>query len=495
MRKVLRRVIWVIVGCAVLTFVARWAGALASPSSVIEQYKGYTVPELYEDARHKIMEGKLDSALMVYNVLIEHPQKSKHLYDLARTYNNGGYILFYNFSNYEKAYQYWLKAQEMNEKYGFPGQHTLLNLGNMYQITENREKSQHYYELAFSEALAQGDDSTLLIIYNNMVTSELIDNPFDAKRIPNIDYDFRKLPQSTPLYAYCEHLQKGALLLAERKVDLALLELREAVSHINVALTPDRYETTIAALCASALEGAGRTAEAVGAYQYADSVAVAHGQLDYSKGLNEKLSKIYHALGQEKASIQCMMRSCQLADSVFNLSLINRMHDMGTMAELDKINEQMVLIEHKRQIQSIALYGAIGLIVIIAGFLGWIWMLYRREQHKNELLYSHTMQSVSQTAVPAKAPQQINDSKREELAEKVAEMLSSPAPLQPDFTIDTLADAVDSNQKYVSQVINEAYGKTFSTLLAELRIREACRITRQIHYRIHRSVGGLQVAQ
>lgn len=45
----------------------------------------------------------------------------------------------------------------------------------------------------------------------------------------------------------------------------------------------------------------------------------------------------------------------------------------------------------------------------------------------------------------------------------------------PNFTIMQLADCVRSNQKYVSQVINERTSSNFNNLLASYRVDEACR--------------------
>ena len=44
-----------------------------------------------------------------------------------------------------------------------------------------------------------------------------------------------------------------------------------------------------------------------------------------------------------------------------------------------------------------------------------------------------------------------------------------------DFSLQMLADMVESNTKYVSWIINDTYKKNFKTLLNEHRIREACR--------------------
>lgn len=47
--------------------------------------------------------------------------------------------------------------------------------------------------------------------------------------------------------------------------------------------------------------------------------------------------------------------------------------------------------------------------------------------------------------------------------------------LKPDFDLDTLANLIDSNTRYVSMVINGVYGVNFKTLLNKHRINEACR--------------------
>ena len=44
-----------------------------------------------------------------------------------------------------------------------------------------------------------------------------------------------------------------------------------------------------------------------------------------------------------------------------------------------------------------------------------------------------------------------------------------------DFSLERLAELVGSNSKYVSQAVNEHYGKKFSSFVTDYRIRLACR--------------------
>ena len=69
--------------------------------------------------------------------------------------------------------------------------------------------------------------------------------------------------------------------------------------------------------------------------------------------------------------------------------------------------------------------------------------------------------------------------KKQKLLGLINEVLNNVSSISdPDFSLQKLAEAVGSNTKYVSQVINEYYNKNFKTLLNEYRLREA---TRQLH--------------
>lgn len=74
--------------------------------------------------------------------------------------------------------------------------------------------------------------------------------------------------------------------------------------------------------------------------------------------------------------------------------------------------------------------------------------------------------------------------KKQKLLGLINEVLNNVSSISdPDFSLQKLAEAVGSNTKYVSQVINEYYNKNFKTLLNEYRLREATRrLNDQEHY-------------
>lgn len=53
---------------------------------------------------------------------------------------------------------------------------------------------------------------------------------------------------------------------------------------------------------------------------------------------------------------------------------------------------------------------------------------------------------------------------------------SNPDIYDIDFTIDTLAEQTGISSRLISYTVNACGGKNFSRMLAEFRVREACRI-------------------
>lgn len=69
----------------------------------------------------------------------------------------------------------------------------------------------------------------------------------------------------------------------------------------------------------------------------------------------------------------------------------------------------------------------------------------------------------------------LNKEQSNTLLNKIIKIMSDINVIaNPDFNLNALAEAVGSNTRYVSWIINDTYGKNFKTLLNEHRIHEAC---------------------
>lgn len=70
----------------------------------------------------------------------------------------------------------------------------------------------------------------------------------------------------------------------------------------------------------------------------------------------------------------------------------------------------------------------------------------------------------------------ITKERRDELTDRISDVMKNPEfYCDPECSIDRLAAAIESNARYVSEVINDEYGMNFRAFLNKYRIKEAMR--------------------
>ncbi|MGM9817251.1 MAG: helix-turn-helix domain-containing protein [Lepagella sp.] len=82
---------------------------------------------------------------------------------------------------------------------------------------------------------------------------------------------------------------------------------------------------------------------------------------------------------------------------------------------------------------------------------------------------------VSSESMPAGSPSSLDDEKKVMIWQKIEQKMEhDKIYCDTGFSLSRLAEAVESNQAYVSRVVNEKYGKSFTDFVNDYRIREAC---------------------
>lgn len=146
--------------------------------------------------------------------------------------------------------------------------------------------------------------------------------------------------------------------------------------------------------------------------------------------------------------------------------------------------------KHERAHQLLLMVSLVSAIILIALVL----LMRSNIKQRNYIrhLYEKNVQLLDVKVDPAQPGSQPED-KQEDAAPKYQSQLDQESKdrlfgqikqvmdnmsiiCQPDFSLQQLATQVGSNYKYVSQVVNECYGKSFKQVLNEQRVREACRI-------------------
>ena len=172
--------------------------------------------------------------------------------------------------------------------------------------------------------------------------------------------------------------------------------------------------------------------------------------------------------------------------------------------EMRRVNDQVAQIQakHERAHQLLLMVSVIAAIILIALVLlvrsnikqrNYIRHLYE----KNVLLLDVRAGAAPAVELPAKGhdetppkyQNQLDQQSKERLYESIKRVMDDMAIIcKPDFSLQHLATLVGSNYKYVSQVVNERYGKSFKQVLNEQRVREACIILNDPNQSAHLTI-------
>lgn len=164
--------------------------------------------------------------------------------------------------------------------------------------------------------------------------------------------------------------------------------------------------------------------------------------------------------------------------------------------------ERILIKKHNTDKQWLAAAAVVAAIVLLLVLLLLLWHSYRRLRQANRVLYQRSLESMVQAerqrelrnryegqiqlltdliqASPALRQKYqgstLGDDEKSALAQRIERVMDDVETVcSPDMSLNRLAELVESNYKRVSQVVNERFGCNFSSLLAERRIREACR--------------------
>lgn len=206
----------------------------------------------------------------------------------------------------------------------------------------------------------------------------------------------------------------------------------------------------------------------------------------------------YEDMGRKADYDRSMYRYYQINDSLKAYSLPSNVFNMGLNEKVIELNQEMDGMKERQTQHRIWLIVA----VLTTLFFVIILLVVMRENrelrrrnlalyHRSlEVLKSDEMAGKQRKTVSAPAVEENNaatasskyhhstlsDADKDRIAQLVQQVMEqTEVIIQPDFTVEKLAQNISTGQKYVSQVINETFECNFNTLLGRYRIREACR--------------------
>ena len=476
----------------------------------VDQYNRWTklsTSELMHRGQHFLQDlCQVDSALVCYTIVSNRvTDKSLNrdsVYLVARAFNNLGYIYGAYYFNYEKAYESLNRSLEISEQYGFEVNkaYAYMNLASLMDsrdelIGEETLSSEALdnTKLAFNQAVKVKEWNVAVTSVYNMLT--MVDSKSGIRPIkPELDR-FKQLPldQSVEMWQstlmFCQGVE--AFLAGQYSQALAFYkQMALQAEH----LTTNRQQCIIMARMkqAEVLAALHRYTEAIACLE--QNVADAQSQGLDTDLINtyQEMIRVYKAMGNEPKANEFEYIYLKTRDRFIQKSHAERLEKSRFLEEMRRVNEQVEQIQakHERAHQLLLMMSLIAAIILIALVL----LVRSNIKQRNYIrhLYEKNVQLLNVKVADTPMTAQTGD-EQEESAPKYQGLLDQESKdrlfdqikrvmddmsiiCKPDFSLQQLADKVGSNYKYVSQVLNECYGKSFKQVLNEQRVREACRM-------------------
>ena len=291
------------------------------------------------------------------------------------------------------------------------------------------------------------------------------------------------------------------LAAANKNYDKALLYYDKAYEDVRDRnmITSDIYRNVILNTKCRLLIKMGRDEEAVSMLQ--ERIADAK-----EKNIHALLYVYYQALHgyyKEKDDLaeaeKYELLSLREKDLVMNQNKLQEASKTEFLFQINKMNEEMKQLSYERRIQQIVIIG-IAIFTILILYIAFLlysrWrktqttnrQLYQRtqdllaaeEEHRQQLLDYETQlkQLAEKPATPTKyRTHQVSEEENSGLLHRILYIMENSDEIYDNsFSLGRLTELVDGHTaNYVSQAINQQYHRTFSDMLNDYRIREACR--------------------
>lgn len=415
----------------------------------------------------------------------EHPVYAASLYN----YIGNVYCIFLD---YEKGIDYYLKAYELCRKY--PERKTehniLVNLTGMYTYLKDIPKAEKYYKLS-----EQTKDKG---------------NPVD-EYMSGYTWSLIQVEDGNASTAIGK-LKRLARYAAEKKIE---------PKYIGFA-----YQEIY-----TAYDKIGKADSALVYMRLCDDFARKNNLQHTFVSTLKSISEHYNRSGDVAMSNKYKSRYLDICDSIYNTREFDAVKNSLFTYEVNKTTKEIAELRESEQqrMQTIRLQrvimGAVGAVALITTvFLVVVYRQKRRIDRSYADLYSvnrnfiDTQEQLTERlrklreAVADKnsqieslksqlgkavetAPEQIADTVKyqtssltteqsQALADAINNIMENTTEFcDCNFSLDTLAEKVGSNRKYVSQVINDSFNKTFTNYVNPYRIHLACmRIDDTEHY-------------
>lgn len=442
----------------------------------------------------------MDSAVGYYSVAASRYSESLSVDDrhrVAIANVNLGYIWLAWRMNGIEAYPWLMKAKKIADANGFSDISAAVtsNIGQIYLDYNNVPRATEYLKHAFKNVTAQKShhyygrallDILTLSLYTHQ--KHLSDSVTDvASRYP--------LPADAPMGRYKPVLIKAMQLYKNGYPDKGAAMLEHADTLLDLETDRERYIAMHLANTAELWIEAGRYDKAVDYFRKSVVLADSCGFYNITERGYAQLVECYRRSGDNTALHEAELRTLRLRDSLFSASRFEAVKNLETTDRINTLNENFrsaQIAADRQKLKLTWMTTAAGILLLL---LAVTIISHRRLSAAYREIFKRNMElsgmpaqmgisdhtktyecdSLSEEKQDQRSAQE--ETAAHELLEKIRKyMESSREILNPDFSLDRLAEILDTRPKNVSMAINRYSDLNFNSMLARYRVREACRL-------------------
>ena len=409
------------------------------------------------------------------------------------------------YGDYQKSFAALLQAEQEAERHGcthiLPKIHNnLAAIDNLNTIVDHSDASimrvVNMYKKAYYEARQMELADWLPVVCGNMAVTAMSINAVDSVKAEL--QSFLAMKPQDAAQTHRRLLCRGVLAYGEGHYDDALQLFRQSCDSVRGENTKTTSTHLISAhnMMVQLLLSIGREREAL---EEADSLIAIARTFGNNVGLLDIYEMLYNhfsAKGDEAAATRYELLYLRQKDIIMNQCKLADIGQIRFLNDIEQMSQEARDLARRHALQTNVLYAVVAFLLVIVCMLLLLLRQYRQLKVKNRQLYQNSldelarheeevrqreadMQQQEAAPQPPRAKYQnhvMAPGEREELLHRIFLVMERSADVYaPSFSLQRLAELVGENPNYVSQVINEHYGRNFNALLSEYRVKEACR--------------------
>ena len=461
------------------------ASGVSKYSTLIREVRGWSSEKVLAMGDTLLQRHEDDKALVMYMLVCSRTNDNmtdKELTDCSLANMKAGDI-FYDRGNYINAlenYQTGLKLSESSKSKEHLAS-IYKNIGNAYCMFKDYDKGFEYYKKGYA-IIPKGDKELTFKLLANLFGVCL--NRKDLKEARK----YRQLMQTSPHPETSEtHFYitfSKALLTSEEAhyaeankilIDLAKTSIAAKLPAIFVCSVYSRIYTNYMEM--------GDMSNALHYIHLCMQTAEKNRMMHYVPETLRDMAEIQKRSGNTSIAQQYDAQYLNLMDSIYNSQRFNVVKNQQFIYEVDKANKEITRLHQEEEIHrhNARLYQLLFLVSIIAVVLISVLLFYVLRQKRNlevsyRKLYDMNRSNMVETEErKATRTSNMKDDQKQQLLEDIRRVMEETDEYcQQEFTVGSLAKLIGSNERYVSMVINDHYGKSFTERLNDCRIKKAC---------------------